>query len=1028
MTLQSLHRHTCRGLRRAESVALGAILSIVSLLSAPTIASPTIASPTRDPAATDPSAETRLLRGTRQVTFEGRRAGESYFNADGTKMVFQSEREEGNPFYQIYLLDLETGDVERVSPGHGKTTCAWIHPNDSKVLYASTHADPEARNKQKDELELRASGKERRYAWDYDEHFDLYETHLASGQHRNLTQALGYDAEASWSPDGALIAFSSNRHAYETPLSIEDGERLQIDKSYFLDIYLMNADGSGVRRLTRTPGYDGGPFFSPTGDRICWRRFSPDGATAEVYTMALDGTDVTQLTQLGAMSWAPFYHPSGEYLIFTTNRHGFSNFELYLVDVSGAKEPQRVTFTPGFDGLPVFHPDGSQLYWTSNRTPKKQSQVFAARWDHSGARKLLEEAPPRKKHDPVAPHPSRHPSESQESLGKSSKASRAHVDAVTDAAIREEDLRAHVARLADEEMEGRLTGTVGEELATEYVARWFERFGLKPGGDAESYFQPFTFTAGIALGKTNRLELRTNTADEVIHLAVEQDWVPLAFSQVGEFKPSGVVFAGYGIVAPQDDGQAEYDAYVHLDVKDKWVIVLRYMPEGISQERRQHLSRYAAVRYKAMVARDKGAHGLIVVSGPSSQVKNQLVKLGFDASLAGTSLPAISMTDAAVEPLFASSKTSLAELQQTLDTGKPQMGLQLAGVSIGGVIDLEKVRKTGRNVIGRLPAGETAAAQPAVIIGAHVDHLGRGSNGSLAHENESGEIHYGADDNASGVAAVLEAAEYLAAQQRAGRLALKRDILFAAWSGEELGLLGSKHYVEAVTETLGKPEHLRGALAACLNLDMVGRLDGALVLNGVGSSSIWRREIERRNVVVGLPLKLSDDSYLPTDATSFYLKGVPILSAFTGSHSEYHTPRDTADKLNYPDMERVARFMTLVLRGLAVAETAPDYIAVQRPKEQRVRAGLRVYLGTIPDYAESPIKGLKLSGVARGGPAEKAGLKSGDVIVELAGRKVENIYDYTYAIDALKVDKSATVVVVRGEKRLKLQIVPSSRD
>ena len=326
------------------------------------------------------------------------------------------------------------------------------------------------------------------------------------------------------------------------------------------------------------------------------------------------------------------------------------------------------------------------------------------------------------------------------------------------------------------------------------------------------------------------------------------------------------------------------------------------------------------------------------------------------------------------------------------------------------------------------------------MIGAHIDHLGKGaSSSSLARDDEAGKIHYGADDNASGVAALLEIAENLADQRKQGRLALRRDLLFAAWSGEELGLLGSDHFVKALghgddAKNVDEASH-RGAggrnsiypaIAAYLNMDMVGRLDKHLILQGIGSSSIWRGEIERRNAPVGLPITLQEDSYLPTDASSFYMSGVPILSAFTGAHSEYHTPRDTPEKLNYDGAAQVARFMGLVAVGLAASESPPDY--VQQSVKQKTTGGrLRAYLGTIPDYAEE-VKGVMLSGVSKDGPADKAGVKSRDVIVELAGKKIENIYDYTHAIEALKIGEPVKMTVLRNGERVSLEITPESRD
>ena len=1027
-------------------------------------------------------AEAVLLSNTRQLTFEGRRAGEGYFSADGSLMAFQSERDSSNPFFQIYLMDLEFGDVQRISPGHGKTTCSWVHPSGEKVLYASTHLDPEAKAKQAAELKAREEGKERRYSWDYDHHFDLFETHAETGKTTRLTTEKGYDAEGSWSPDGKLIAFASNRHAYTSKLSEEEQKTFGFDKSYFMEIYVMNADGTNVRRLTNTDGYDGGPFFSADGKRICWRRFSKDGARAEIFTMNIDGSDQRQLTRLQAMSWAPYFHPSGEYLIFATNRHGFSNFELYLVDAAGKRDPVRVTYTLGFDGLPTFTPDGKKLSWTSNRTPKKKSQIFLADWNHDKARELLGLT----KSATVAP----------EALTRMRKQGST---LQTQPAILPEDARRHVGLLCSMELAGRMTGDAGNRLATEYVASVFKSYGLQPAGDDGSFFQSFDFTAGVDLGPKNKLVSVIDGKSTTYEL--DTVWRPLAYSKLGPIDKANVVWAGYGIKAPKSDDQAEYDSFVHLDVKDKWVLAFRYLPEELDKERKQHIARYASLRYKAMVARDAGARGLIVVSGPNSGVKDQLVRLAFDTAIAGTSIPAITITDDLASQWLATAGKDLKKLQDKLDAGEMMMGFALDKVSLEGGIDIKRIRKTGRNVIARLNAADKPG-DSAIIIGAHIDHLGMGgTSSSLARGDERSKIHCGADDNASGVSAMLEVAEYLADLKKRGKLkAMKRDVLFGAWSGEELGLLGSAYF----TRTYGKsthggpsaahhgghskhphaaapknphatpknphatpkhphgssknphaasgkhphasaknphaaagkhshgshahkPDSLSPAIAACLNMDMVGRLDKKFILYGVGSSSVWRSEIEKRNAPIGLPVVALEDSFIPTDATSFYVRGVPILSAFTGSHPDYHTPRDTPDKLNYDGIRDIAKFMSLVARSLVLRSDVPDYISQKRP-EKKTSRGMRAFLGTIPDYSQTDIKGLKLSGASKGGPADKAGIKNGDVVVELAGKKVENIYDYTYAIQDLRIGKPVKIVVVRDGKRVTLEVTPGSRD
>ncbi|MCP4480997.1 MAG: M20/M25/M40 family metallo-hydrolase, partial [Planctomycetaceae bacterium] len=482
-----------------------------------------------------------------------------------------------------------------------------------------------------------------------------------------------------------------------------------------------------------------------------------------------------------------------------------------------------------------------------------------------------------------------------------------------------------------------------------------------------------------------------------------------------------------------------------------------------------------------------------------------------DFSPSGSSIAAISVTDEVGQKILEAAGKDTQKLQNRLDDGSPVMGFNLEGSKLKTEIDIEKITGKGRNVVGRLLAGDTPS-EDAVIVGAHIDHLGAGKSGSsLAKQDEQNNIHFGADDNASGVAAMLEIAEYLVSQQRAGKLKLKRDVIFAGWSGEELGLYGSANYVKSlqptetpatqdashdfvlgvdangeillngeaaktdeiseslkfiaknypdfeiqieahpeaktkvVTElsemvkslgvkkvTLNNKDPKAGAsrpstgIIAALNMDMVGRLTDQLVLQGVSSSSFWPSVIESKNAVVGLPVTLSNETDLPTDASSFYRGGIPILSAFTGSHTDYHTPRDTPEKLNYPDAARIARLMGLITRSLATTDQAPDYIEQSSASQDAPKGGLRAYLGSVPAYGEDVV-GVKLSDVTKGAPADKAGIKGGDIIVELAGKSIENIYDYTAIIDAIKIGEETSVTVLRNGKRIELKITPGSR-
>ena len=948
------------------------------------------------PSAVFAKGQEGFLSRVRQLTFEGRRSGEGYYSADGSKLIFQSEREVGNPFYQIYTIDFETGDSARVSPGHGKTTCAFFHPSGRRVLFGSTHHDPQAKAKQKAELDFRASGKQRRYSWDYDESMDIFTANPDGGDLRRLTSAKGYDAEAGFSPDGKKIVFCSTRSAYADNLTAEEKKLREIDLSYFGEIYIMNADGSGQTRLTNSPGYDGGPFFSPDGQRIVWRRFNKAGAVAEIHTMKLDGSDVRQVTRFDSMSWAPYFHPSGKYIIFASNKLGFTNFELYLVDALGQREPVRVTEREGFDGLPVFSPNGNQLCWTSNATAEKQSQLFLAKWNHEGALAALGQAPKRKT-----------------------------ARVVGSPSITEADIKRHVAYLASDELEGRRTGSEGIRKAADYIRNELAGAGLQPlGTKAGSFNHEFEFTGGVELvKKNNRMILRGHTGEDHA-FELDKDFRPLAFSANGEIEGE-VIFAGYGLTKPGKLGVG-YNSYGDLNVKDKIVMVLRYVPEDISVDRRQELNRYAGLRYKALLARNNGAKALLVVTGPNSPNAGKLASLSFDTSMAGAGLPVISISGEMGNSLVQFYGKSLKELQTSLDKENPHAvhGLSLPGIVLNIKTHIKRIRKKDNNIVAVLPpAGQASAGSETeyVMLGAHYDHLGRGETGGFRIKGEEGMIHNGADDNASGVSTLLEMAAQLAKRRETHPQEFQRGVIFSFWSGEELGLIGSDRYASKPTVDLKQ-------VIAYLNFDMVGRLrENKLTLQGVGSSSIWKKLIERRNVLAGFDLTLQQDPYLPTDTTSFYPKGIPVLAWFTGSHEEYHRPADDPDTLNYEGIERITQFASNMVRDLTKGGERPDYVKVEKSTKGGSRDAIRVYLGTIPNYASEDVKGVLLSGVRGGGPADKAGLKAGDIIVRFAGKDIENIYDYTYALNAVKVGKPIEIEVLRKGKRIKLTVTPVSQ-
>lgn len=926
----------------------------------------------------------KLVSDVRQLTFVGPKSGEGYFSPDGTKMIFQSEREPGNPFYQIYIMDLVSGNTHRVSPGHGKTTCGWIHPNMKRVMYSSTHLDPETKKKTAEEFESRKNPVKGRYAWSFDENYDIFTSDIDGKNIRRLTKEKGYDAEGSYSPDGQWIAFASNRAGYTEKLEGEDKKLFEQDPSYMMDIYIMKADGTEVRRLTTSKGYDGGPFFSADGKKITWRRFAPNGSTAEIFTMNVDGSDQKQVTRLKSMSWAPYFHPSGDYIIFGSSVLGYSNFELFIVDTEGKSEPVRVTFDEGFDGLPVFTPDGNQLSWT-HRNEKGESQIMMSTWDDALARKLLK-------------LPAQDPAKGS-----------------LQPEIRAEDVKKWVHYLASEEMQGRGTGTEIEKVYSQKIADLFKSWGLVGAGDKGSFFQKFEFTSGVELGEKNSLEV-VGSFERKYELS--KSFEPLSLSKSGDVREAPIVFAGYGIKAPASDKQVEYNSYAGSDVNGKWVIVLNDLPGNIPSQRRHYLNLYSRLQHKITVAKNAGAVGLILVNGPESGIRDQFGKVKFEGSLSENNLAVVKLSSLAAQELLKYAGQDLLTLQKKLDKGESLEPIAIPSAYMKASVDLKFKKSIGTNVVAKLPVANAASS---VMVGAHGDHLGHGQFGnSLAKGSEGGKTHFGADDNASGVAGVMELAHYYADLKKKNPRALQKNIYFAIWSGEELGNLGSGHFVKAM-----KPY----GITTYFNMDMIGRLDQRLFVQGLGSGDNLVRFAEEVGVRTGVPLTVQEDPHLPTDSLSFYMAGVPTVNFFTGSHGEYHTPRDTAELVNYAGVVRVLDVVKSFMNMMIDTKISMvKYVKVASAQNNLEGRSFRVFLGTIPDYSQEGVKGVRVSGASKGSPAEKAGVQEKDIITEFDGIKIENLYDYVYTLQAVKPNKETTMKVLRSGKEMVLKITPQLKE
>jgi aminopeptidase YwaD len=583
----------------------------------------------------------------------------------------------------------------------------------------------------------------------------------------------------------------------------------------------------------------------------------------------------------------------------------------------------------------------------------------------------------------------------------------------TSPAITVDDIRLHVGFLTSDDLEGRMSGSPGNVQAAQYGARLFAAWGLKPLGDNGSWFQNFEFVASVKAGPSNALAI-TRGDGKALSLAMDADFRPLGFS-LDSSVTAPVVFAGYGISAPDQS----YDDYAGLDVTGKVVIVMRYTPEG--SDPHSSFARFAPLREKTRTAREKGAAALLVITGPSDDPDDVIMKLSYDQSFASSGLPVMTVKRAVVEKLLDPLNRKLADIQDSINTAKHPIGVQFPGAMASMTTEVIKVRATTANVVGFLEGSDPAMKSQVVIVGAHLDHLGWGGEGSGSMKPDAHEIHNGADDNASGTAAVLELAEACAANPTK----IHRSIVFILFSGEELGTLGSAYYVE-------HPAMPLDSTITMVNLDMVGRLKNAtLTIEGTGTSPAWEPLIKRLNVGPDgkdrFTLKLVADGYGPSDHASFYRKDIPVLFFFTGLHEDYHRPSDDLETLNLTGERDVVSFAYDALLDLAQRPDRPAFTKTQSSGPMAGGGGgFAVTLGVMPDYAWTG-EGLRIDGVRTNGPAEKAGMKGGDVIVSLAGKKVMNIYDYMGILGGLKAGQVVPVEYRRDDKVVSVTVTMTRR-
>lgn len=559
------------------------------------------------------------------------------------------------------------------------------------------------------------------------------------------------------------------------------------------------------------------------------------------------------------------------------------------------------------------------------------------------------------------------------------------------------DVQYHVNYLASDSLEGRLSGTPGCEKAAAYITAEFQRLGLQPLGDDNGFEQKFDFIGGVKLGENNFLTLRRHGRDT--SLTLNTDFIP-AGASASDSVSGEIVFAGYGISAEK----LNYDDYANIDVNGKIALVLRYSPA--SNNPHASFAEYEPVRYKALQARQHGAKALLIAMNADSAAE-PLPKPRFDRATTDAGLPVIYVTAAVADWLLDGSAESTQTLKTKIEKTQKPNSFIIPASRADVVTDLDHERRLTANIIGKLPGSDPQFQEQAVIIGAHYDHLGRSSEGAL-DPDKAGEIHNGADDNASGTAGMLELAQYFAAQNQRPR----RSLIFMAYSGEELGLLGSAHYVKQPTFPLAQT-------TAMINMDMIGRMkDSALVVQGVGTAPQWQPLIERMQPPE-LKLSLKKEGPGPSDHSSFYQKNVPVLFFFTNQHEDYHRVTDDADKINVEGEARILQFISHLVTEIANQDSALQFTKAE--SQQPAVRGFRVSVGTIPDYA-AEVQGMKISGVRQGGAAEKAGMQAGDVIIKFGKFEIKNVYDYTYALGEFSPGEKVPVVVKRGDQTVTLTV------
>ena len=556
-----------------------------------------------------------------------------------------------------------------------------------------------------------------------------------------------------------------------------------------------------------------------------------------------------------------------------------------------------------------------------------------------------------------------------------------------------DELLNHVKYLSSDSLKGRQSGTVGDSLAAVYIKKQLELCGLVPlSGDG---FQRFKVINRVIEGSGDSLSI--NGKDFV----PGKDFMSAGFSGNDSLK-SEVIFTGYGFNINEDS--LKWNDYEGIDVKGKLVMILRSDPE--SDRTMSSFVPYSGDRDKALLAKDMGAAGVLLVSGPAFDPTDIFESLSSgDFSV---DIPVMRIKKEVADIILSKSNTSIADLEKKLNITRKPLSFA-TDITVNANSEIIREKSNTRNVIMVLPGEDELYKNEYIILGAHFDHLGMGGAGSTSRAVDTVAIHHGADDNASGVGTILELAEKFAKTKGSHN----RSIICMAFAGEEMGLLGSKYFAENPGIDLSK-------VNAMINLDMIGRLEktNSLQIGGVGTAEGLKEMIVSLCDTAKIKLTFSDEGYGPSDHSSFYGKNIPVLFFTTGAHLDYHTPSDTYDKINYDGMVKISDQIFKVAEHLAIS---PERLQFKEsgPKVEVTRTVRRkgVTLGIMPDFAGNVKNGLRADFVTPGKPAALGGMKKGDIITSINSKTVNNIQDYMFRMNQLKHGQIIHVEVLRNNKK-----------